>query len=103
MRLVMTCVDARSVADSLAGSAVTARLAACAQVGGPVESTYWWQGRVEMAQEWTVLFKTIADRVDALVAHVRDGHPYDTPEIVVLPVLGGDARYLAWVREETGD
>jgi periplasmic divalent cation tolerance protein len=89
------------VADALAGSAVAAGLAACAQVGGPITSTYRWRGAVETAQEHAVQFKTAADRVAALVEHLLAGHPYEVPEIVVTPVTGGNPAYLAWVREET--
>lgn len=99
--LVTTVVDARSVADILAASAVAGRLAACAQVGGPVDSTYWWDGRVETAQEWSVQFKTALDRVDALVDHVRVAHPYDVPEILVSTVGSGNPAYGTWVQEQT--
>jgi periplasmic divalent cation tolerance protein len=98
--VVTTTVDARSVADVLAASAVAARLVACAQVSGPVDSTYWWQDRMETAQEWCLQFKTTADRVDALVAHLRSIHPYDVPEVLVLPVVGGNPDYLAWVKTQ---
>ncbi len=101
--LVTTTVDARAVADALAGSAVGARLAACGQVGGPIRSTYRWQGAVESAEEWTVQFKTAADRVDALLAHLRAAHPYEVPEILVTAVLDGHPDYLTWVVEQTRD
>ena len=90
------------VAASLARMAVERRLAACAQVGGPVVSTYRWQGAVETAQEWTVVFKTSGPRLAALGAAVRAAHPYDMPEFVATE-LTGDARYLAWVEAETAD
>ena len=99
--LVTTVVDARSVADVLAASAVAGRLAASAQVGGPVANTYWWDGRVETAQEWTVQFKTALDRVDVLVDHVRVAHPYDLPEILVTTVGSGNPDYHGWVVEQT--
>jgi periplasmic divalent cation tolerance protein len=99
--LVTTVVDARSVADLLAASAVAGRLAACAQVGGPLDSSYWWEGRVETAQEWSVQFKTSADRVEALVDHVRAAHPYDVPEIIVTSVGSGNPAYQIWVYEQT--
>jgi periplasmic divalent cation tolerance protein len=98
--VVSTTVGGRPAADTLAESAVTSRLAACAQVTGPVTSTYWWQGRVETEQEWMVLFKTRADRAQALVEHLRATHPYDVPEVLVTPVTGGNPAYLAWVAEE---
>ena len=62
--MVTTVVDARSVADVLAAAAVAGRLAACAQVGGQVDSTYWWRSGMETSTEWSVQFKTAPDRVD---------------------------------------
>ena len=98
--VVATVVDDRGIADLLAASAVTGRLAACAQVGGEVESTFRWRGSVQIAREWSVWFKTAIDRVAALVEHVRAQHPYETPEILVFRV---DAcpNYSAWVIEQT--
>jgi periplasmic divalent cation tolerance protein len=88
-------------AKRLAQLVVSQRLAACAQVLGPITSTYWWEGRVESAEEWLCLVKTAADRVDAAIAAVRAAHSYDTPEIVALPIAAGDRDYLAWVTYET--
>lgn len=98
---VVTTVDSVEAAHALARSAVSARLAACAQVGGPVMSTYWWQGAVENAQEWVVTFKTTRDGYPALERHIRERHPYDTPEILATPILAGNPAYLAWVSAET--
>jgi periplasmic divalent cation tolerance protein len=99
--VVTTVVDSRAVADLLATAAVAGRLAACAQVGGQVDSTYWWQEAVQTAREWSVQFKTAADRVDALVDHVRAAHPYQTPEILVSRVTSGNPDYSGWVVEQT--
>ena len=95
---VSTSVDSQEGAQALALGAVGARLAACAQVCGPVSSTFWWQGAVQTAQEWTVLFKTSASQYGALEAYLRQGHPYDVPEILATPVVAGSAEYLSWVR-----
>jgi periplasmic divalent cation tolerance protein len=98
---VSTTTDNRDEADRLARTLVEARLAACAQVGGPVTSTYWWEGRVETATEQLVVLKTTADLVDALVERLRRLHSYDVPEIVVTPVTGGNPAYLDWVAAES--
>ncbi len=95
--LVTTTVDDRPTADSLALSAVTARLAACAQVGGPITSTYWWEGEIETSSEWVVQLKTTTDRLDELIEHLRVAHPYDVPEVVAVPVSAGNPDYLSWV------
>ena len=98
---VETTVDDRAGADRVAGSVVEHRLAACAQVSGPIRSFYRWEGAVQADEEWMVVIKTAADRLDALVAHVIEVHPYDVPEIVAVPVTGGNPSYLDWVREES--
>ncbi len=99
--VVITTVNDRDTADRLSANAVAVRLAACAQVVGPVSSTYRWKGDVESAVEHQVHFKTAADRADALVEHLLAAHPYEVPEVVVTPVLGGNPAYLAWIVEET--
>lgn len=98
---VVTTAGSREAADRLADAVVTARLAACAQVTGPIRSTYWWQGRIETAEEWQVVFKTTADRYPTLETHVRDHHPYDVPEILCLPVVAGNPDYLEWLVDQT--
>jgi periplasmic divalent cation tolerance protein len=98
---VTTTTDEREAADRLAGSAVTARVAACGQVVGPINSTYWWDGKVESTEEWYVVFKTSADRYPALEQHIRENHSYDVPEIVATPIVGGNFAYLAWIDTET--
>jgi periplasmic divalent cation tolerance protein len=85
----------------MARGAVEARLAACAQVAGPITSVYRWQGAIETAEEWTVTFKTTTEHYAALEAHIRERHSYDLPEIVAV-ALGGNDAYLDWVRAEVG-
>jgi periplasmic divalent cation tolerance protein len=98
---VVTAVASREQADALAQSAVLARVAACAQVAGPITSTYWWDGELQTAEEWQVIFKTAADRYDALEAYLLANHEYDLPEVLALPVLAGNPAYLSWLTEET--
>jgi periplasmic divalent cation tolerance protein len=76
---------------------VEERWAACGQVQGPIESTYHWEGRVERASEWYCHLKTTRASAPGLGARIRQLHPYDTPEIIVLPVVDGDPDYLRWI------
>jgi periplasmic divalent cation tolerance protein len=98
--IVTTTAGSEAVARELAGGVVAARLGACAQIV-PVTSVYRWDGTVHTEPEWRVEIKTAADRAGALTAHLRERHPYDLPEIVVTPIAGGSAEYLAWVNAET--
>ncbi len=97
---VTTTVAERSDAEALALGAVGARLAACAQVGGPITSTYWWEHEVQTSQEWVVTLKTTDQRYPALENYLRHAHPYQVPEIVAVPVTAGNPSYLAWIRAE---
>jgi len=101
-RQVTTTLPDRDAAHRLGGRLVEERLAACAQVVGPVSSTYRWQGEVETASEWYCHLKTTAARVPALISRVRELHPYQTPEIIAVAVAEGDARYLKWIEESVG-
>jgi periplasmic divalent cation tolerance protein len=76
---------------------VEERWAACAQIAGPIRSTYRWGGNVEHATEWYCHLKTTEARAPGLRARLREVHPYDTPEIIVLPVADGDPDYLRWI------
>jgi periplasmic divalent cation tolerance protein len=98
---VLTTIDSRDAAERMSRVVVEARVAACAQVLGPVHSTYWWEGKVETAEEWQVLMKTTGERYTELERVVRQAHSYDVPEIIALPVTGGGADYLSWVQTET--
>ncbi len=85
--------DARVLADAL----VAERFAACAQIVGPIESVYWWQGSVKGAREWIVDLKTNVDRYAALESRLRELHPYERPEIVAFAIDRADADYRAWI------
>ncbi|GGO44292.1 MULTISPECIES: divalent-cation tolerance protein CutA [Streptomyces] len=98
---VLTTTDTPGKADALARGAVDARVAACAQINGPVTSVYRWDGAIETAREWQVLLKTTTERYEALESYLTQAHNYDTPEIIATPVTRGSAAYLAWVTQET--
>jgi periplasmic divalent cation tolerance protein len=98
---VSTTIDSSNAAAELARSAVAARVAACGQVVGPIKSVYWWEGKIDDAEEWLVFFKTTAAQSNALVEHIRSRHSYNVPEIISTPIMGGNPAYLAWIAEET--
>ncbi len=98
-----TTLPEHAAADRLAATLVEERWAACAQVVGPVESTYRWQGQVERATEWYCHLKTTLARAPGLAARLRELHPYDTPEIVAVAIVDGDPDYLRWIAESVSD
>ena len=98
---VTTTTDSQAEAGRLSRRMVEMRLAACAQVPSPIRSTYWWEGAVEEADEWMVVFKTSGDRLAALIEGIKGEHSYDVPDIVATPIVDGYDPYLRWIAEET--
>jgi periplasmic divalent cation tolerance protein len=97
---VVTTVESREQALQIASIITTARLAACAQISGPITSTYWWLGKLETADEWQLVFKTTASAYPQLESAIKENHPYEVPEILALPVLNGNPAYLSWIAAE---
>lgn len=96
LQVFVTTPD-REAADDLARRLVESSLAACVQVIGPVASTYRWRGRIESADEWLCIAKTNEKLFPELERAVVASHPYDTPEVLAIPVAAGSERYLTWL------
>lgn len=96
VRLVITTYPTRERALLAVGGAVSRRLAACGSVV-PVESRYWWKGRVQSEAEALVVFKTVPKRVGALFRYLEEDHPYSVPEILELDVPRTTTGYLAYL------
>lgn len=89
-------------AHRIGSALVEERLAACVNILGPMTSVYVWQGKREEGRETPMLIKTMGRLADAAVARVRFLHSYDNPALLVLPVEGGSADFLAWIASQTG-
>lgn len=97
--VVITTVATKEQAKKLAADMIEARLAACAQTIA-ISSCYRWDGKIVEDEEQMILFKTTSAAYAALESGILAGHPYDTPEVVRLPVTGGASRYLSWIAQE---
>jgi periplasmic divalent cation tolerance protein len=100
VRVALATAPDAEAAARIARALVEERLAACANLVPGVRSIYRWQGQLEDDSEVLLVLKTRADRVPALVERLRALHPYEVPELVVLPVEGGSTPYLEWVCAE---
>ena len=99
---VMTTTGNMTDAQRIANVIVGQRLAACVQIIGPIQSTYWWEDEVKQDEEYLCLIKTRGDVYDQLEQAIREAHPYDEPEILAIPVLRGSQGYLDWLDREVG-
>jgi periplasmic divalent cation tolerance protein len=98
---VLTTVADRAAANALAQALLTRRLAACVNVGAPVESLYHWRGRIETGQEIPLTIKTRASLYPMVEAAIREIHGYELPEIVAVPITDGYGPYIGWLHDET--
>ncbi len=97
VRVVLVTAPETEQAARMARVLVEERLAACVNVVPAVRSIYRWENEVQDDGEVLLVIKTGADRSQALAARVEEIHPYDVPEVLVLPVQGGSRPYLEWV------
>ena len=97
--LVLSTVGKREDAEKIADALVGERLAACVNVVPGLLSVYRWKGAVEREDELLLLIKTRAERVEEMGARLRALHPYELPEMIVLPIAGGHGPYLDWIAD----
>jgi len=97
---VLTTVEHKADAEKIAKSLVEKRLAACAQVIGPLASYFHWQGKLDSAREYLCLIKSREDLFPELEAVIKSMHPYEVPEILATPIIKGGKDYMNWLAAE---
>jgi len=97
--LALSTFPDADIARRISNQLVSERFAACANIVGSVESIYRWKEKIESGNETLVFFKLSGDRQAAFQEKLRSLHPYDVPEIIFVPVVGGLPEYLQWVSE----
>lgn len=101
--IVLVTAPELKTARKIARAALEARLVACANLIPRIESHYWWGGRLEQAAEVLMVMKARRTRLKDLEQIVLQQHPYDTPEVLSLPLDASSAKYLAWLGSSTVD
>lgn len=100
--IVFTNAPDLLLAKRIAHLLIEEQLAACVNIGPQMLSIYGWNGEVEGAEEIPMMIKTTSDQQHAMIDRLVSLHPYDVPEVIVVPVIGGYTPYLDWVRSLTG-
>jgi periplasmic divalent cation tolerance protein len=99
--LVLTTLPGDADGAAFGRSLVDERLAACVNLLPLMDSVYRWEGNIEYETERQIVIKTSRQRVAALWDRVRELHPYEVPEFIVLSITDGNEAYLRWVGEGT--
>jgi len=85
--------EAHRIADQL----LNQRKAACVNIMPRVDSLFWWQGKLDSAQETLLVIKTKASKLKEITELVKKVHSYEVPEVIALPIVGGNEDYLKWL------
>ena len=99
--VVLVTVPDADCGEKIARSLLEQRLAACVNRIGPIRSLFRWEGKIDAADEHLLVIKTRRERFERLSAAITKLHPYEVPEILLLPVAGGSPAYLRWLAAET--
>jgi len=95
----MTC-DKKKEAAAIAKQLLRTRRAACVSIYPRGDSLYWWKGAMERSREYLLIAKTRASVLPGLISEVKAIHSYEVPEIIALPIVGGNRDYLQWLDGE---
>ena len=102
--LIMVTASSREEAEKIATTLLERKLIACANILGPVSSRFWWQGKIDSAEEYMIFMKTKRELFDQVADNVKQLHSYEVPEIIALPIVEGAKPYLEWINSSlTGE
>ncbi len=96
--IFITCAN-REEGEKISNSLVEKKLVACVNLIPEIFSRYWWQGKVETANEVLLIIKTKKSLLNKLITGVKKLHSYSVPEIIALPIIAGNKDYLDWIKE----
>jgi periplasmic divalent cation tolerance protein len=97
--VVFITVSSKQEADTIANALVSEHVAACVNQVPAVNSVFWWQGKLDSAAEILLVVKSSAVLLPKIIERVKALHSYTVPEIIALPIVGGNREYLDWIDE----
>ncbi len=100
--IVYVTASSKTEAQKIAVAILEARLAACVNIIDGISSLFWWQAKIDSAQEALLVIKTRKALFPKLAEKIKSLHSYDVPEIIAVPIVEGDKKYLHWIDESTG-
>ncbi|HEY40588.1 MAG TPA: divalent-cation tolerance protein CutA [Dehalococcoidia bacterium] len=99
--VIFVTAGTREEAEVIADVLLEQNKAACVNIVPTVDSHFHWEGKAEKEQEVLLIIKTRASLVEEVTSLVKTIHSYDVPEVIALPIIGGNPEYLAWIDTET--
>jgi len=98
--VVFSTCSSTDEAEKIAKALLNRRLAACVNIVPKVSSLYWWKGKIERSEEALLVIKSVSELLNGIIGLIKKSHSYSVPEVVSLPISGGNVDYLDWLRGE---
>jgi periplasmic divalent cation tolerance protein len=98
--VLVTCPD-RETAGKLSDLVLKEKLAACVNIVPNIHSFFLWHGRFQSSEEVLMIIKTKGSLLKQMTKRIKENHPYENPEVIALPIVGGSRKYAKWIDEET--
>jgi periplasmic divalent cation tolerance protein len=97
--VILITASSKKEAARIAEALIKERLVACVNTLDNVTSLFWWQGKVDRAQETLLILKSRKEKLPAIIRRVKALHSYEVPEIIALPIVAGEKNYLKWIND----
>ena len=95
--VVLVTAKDKKEAGKIASALIKAKLAACVNIVGKIDSIFFWAAKVDQAQEYLLVIKSKKDKLAKIIRLVKSLHSYELPEIIALPIIAADKSYLRWI------
>lgn len=95
--LIIVTTSSQEEAEKITTALLEKKLIACANIFGPVASHFWWQNKIDQAEEYMIFMKTKRELFQKIADNVKRLHSYEVPEIIALPIVEGFKPYLEWI------
>ena len=98
--VIFVTVETRQEAERISNHLLTRKKVACVNMINGVNSNFWWKGKVDSANETLLIIKTLESVLDEVIKLIREIHSYEVPEIIAMPIVGGNDAYFEWIKNE---
>jgi len=100
--VILVTAGSAKEAQRIAANLIKNKLAACVNIISGIQSVFWWKGKVDKASEALLMIKSKRSLLPKVIKAVRAAHSYEVPEIIALPIVGGERKYLRWIDDSVG-
>jgi periplasmic divalent cation tolerance protein len=97
---VLATAGSMEEAEKISGKLLDEKKAACVNIIPGIKSLFWWKGKKEHGEEVLMVVKSRIEILDEVMNIIKENHSYDVPEIIALPIAGGNEDYLKWLGSE---